>query len=296
MTIDLDSMSADDAVAMAEHAAGGDEDDMTTDEPTPSAKRAVVEDAPADDMEDREAFADKLDHMDGDALRAMYAEVYGEPRKVAARNDKLDRLRAAIMAKRFPKVAKPTPVLSAMTKQTPKPHKKAEKPAKVAKAKPAKTKVEASTKPAKAEKPKAEPKTPAPKAEKPKKEAKPKAEKPAKTPKPAKEGVTPHGGWRHDMTAKIEESTLNPREVKVLEALRSAKGAGAEGLSVGEMAKLCFSGLRKAEGTYEGGGEKAEKNSMKPAYRAVLNSLRKLVAGQYAEKCARGVYRVKGKK
>jgi DNA polymerase III sliding clamp (beta) subunit (PCNA family) len=101
---------------------------------------------------------------------------------------------------------------------------------------------------------------------------------------------SPKGGYRHAHRADIPESSLTFREKRVLAAIRAASAP----LTVHELSRECFPGFRAKPGTYEGTTSDGEtvRHATAPAYRAVLNSLRRLVAGSYVEKVDRGTYAV----
>ena len=99
---------------------------------------------------------------------------------------------------------------------------------------------------------------------------------------------TPRGGFRHSHRAVIPEAALTFREQKVLAALRSS----TEPQSVQDLARTCFPGFRAKPGKYEtttADGTKV-RHATAAAYRAVLNQLRRLIAGSFAQKTARGTY------
>lgn len=100
--------------------------------------------------------------------------------------------------------------------------------------------------------------------------------------------AAPMGGFRHGDRAEIPEQALMFRELKVLAALRAASNA----LSIRELARGCFPGIRARPGTYESTRSDGEtvRHSTDAAYRAVLNAMRRLVAGGYAERVGRGMY------
>lgn len=103
-----------------------------------------------------------------------------------------------------------------------------------------------------------------------------------------KAAPSPRGGFRQDQRAEIPSAALTPREQKVLATLRAADSP----LSVKELARKCFPGMRAKPGTYEtekSDGEKV-RHGTAAAYRCVLNSLRRLVVGGFAIKEARGSY------
>lgn len=98
----------------------------------------------------------------------------------------------------------------------------------------------------------------------------------------------PRGGFRHSDRADIPEAALTLRERKVLAALRTSPRP----LSVKELARRCFPGLRAKPGQYE--TERADgakvRHSTAAAYRCALNSLRRLVAGGFVRRVDRGTY------
>lgn len=101
--------------------------------------------------------------------------------------------------------------------------------------------------------------------------------------------TSPKGGYRHTEQAVIPEESLSDRERKVLAALRASK----EPLTVRQLARRCFPGMRARAGTYETVKVDGEhvRHGTAAAYRCVLNCLRRLVAGGYAAKVERGTYR-----
>lgn len=104
----------------------------------------------------------------------------------------------------------------------------------------------------------------------------------------AKAPPSPKGGFRQSDQARIPEEVLTFRERKVLAALR----ASARPLSVRELARQCFPGMRAAHGTYESkkANGTAVRHGTAKAYRCVLNSLRRLVVGHFVRKVERGTY------
>lgn len=98
----------------------------------------------------------------------------------------------------------------------------------------------------------------------------------------------PKGGFRQSDRARIPEVALTFRESRVLETLRASERP----LTVRELARRCFPGLRARLGTYEStrADGRAVRHATAKAYRCVLNSLRRLVVGQFAVKVDRGTY------
>ena len=98
----------------------------------------------------------------------------------------------------------------------------------------------------------------------------------------------PKGGFRHGDRAQIPEAALSPRERKVLTAIRSA----GRPVTVRELGRRCFPGMRAKLGTYEVARADGStvRHATAPAYRCVLNSLRRLVAGAFVRKVDRGTY------
>lgn len=88
--------------------------------------------------------------------------------------------------------------------------------------------------------------------------------------------------YRQTDKLNLSLDDLNGHEKKVLTELQKAK----EALRVKVMARRCFPGQRCQAGTYgkdKGGGTER-------AYRCVLNSVRRLVAGGFAKKVDKGTY------
>jgi len=99
---------------------------------------------------------------------------------------------------------------------------------------------------------------------------------------------TPKGGFRQTDHLEIAEDELTARERKVLGALRKAGTA----LTVKELGRRCYPGMRAKGDTYQttrADGTKV-RHGTAPAYRCVLNSLRRLVAGALVRKVDRGTY------
>lgn len=90
------------------------------------------------------------------------------------------------------------------------------------------------------------------------------------------------------MATPLSEAKLTPREAKVLRALRAAGGP----LTARELGRTCFPGLRAKPGTYERTAASGEKirHGTAAAYRCVLNSVRRLVAGGIVRRVSRGTY------
>ncbi len=99
---------------------------------------------------------------------------------------------------------------------------------------------------------------------------------------------TPKGGFRQSERAEIPEAALTARERKVLAVLRAA----GQPLTVKQLARQCFPGMRAKTGRYE--TKRADGSSVRhgtaAAYRCVLNSLRRLVVGSFVTKIDRGTY------
>src|SRR4051794_23124870 len=104
-------------------------------------------------------------------------------------------------------------------------------------------------------------------------------------PAAVKASPSPKGGFRHSDRASIPETALSFRERKVLDALRKS----GKPLTVRELARSCFPGMRAKSGTYQStkADGSAVRHATAKAYRCVLNSLRRLVAGGFVEKCER---------
>lgn len=98
----------------------------------------------------------------------------------------------------------------------------------------------------------------------------------------------PKGGFRHTDRADIPEEALNFREQKVLAALRGAEGP----LTLRQLGRRCFPGVRAKPGTYESTRASGEtvRHATGAAYRSAVNALRRLVAGGHARKVERGTY------
>ncbi len=88
--------------------------------------------------------------------------------------------------------------------------------------------------------------------------------------------------YRQTDSLSLSVEQLNAREAKVLATLTKA----AAPMPVKVMARTCFPGQRCKPGTYgtETGGGTAV------AYRCTLNSVRRLVAGGFVKKVAKGTY------
>ena len=99
---------------------------------------------------------------------------------------------------------------------------------------------------------------------------------------------SPKGGYRHGDRATIPEEALSFREKKVLGILRQAYTP----LTVRQLANKSFPGVRAKPGTYETKTADGEtlRHASGAAYRAVLNSLRRLVVGGFVLKVGRGTY------
>lgn len=92
--------------------------------------------------------------------------------------------------------------------------------------------------------------------------------------------------YRQDDKLTLSVDDLNPNEKKVLTELQQAK----EALRVDIMAKRCFKGYHVKGGTYGRPEGAARSGSTKRAYRTVLNSVRRLVAGGFIKKTEKGTY------
>lgn len=99
---------------------------------------------------------------------------------------------------------------------------------------------------------------------------------------------SPKGGFRQSHRAEIPEAALTFREHKVLTALREA----ATDVPVATLARRCFPGMRSKGHRYETARADGTRvrHATAAAYRCVLNSLRRLVAGGFVEKVGRGTY------
>src|SRR5947207_2651385 len=98
----------------------------------------------------------------------------------------------------------------------------------------------------------------------------------------------PKGGFRHSDQVVIPEAALTFREKKVLAALRAA----GEPMAVRTLARRCFPGMRSKPDKYvlKRAGGVSVRHGTAAAYRCVLNSLRRLVAGGFVQKVERGTY------
>ena len=93
---------------------------------------------------------------------------------------------------------------------------------------------------------------------------------------------SPEGGFRHSDKANIPIEALTDREKKVLGKLNG------EPLTVKQLARLCFPGMRSKPGRYE--KEDGTRDAGGAAYRCVLNAMRRLVAGGHVERVCKGTY------